>query len=235
MGVVPGGAGGRARLAGSPGRKPAGAGPALDFALALALALALSLSLALAPRGVGPMLGGMNVVLIGYRGSGKTSIGRALADRLGVGFIDTDAEVVERFGGLSIAEVWRRWGEPAFRLAERQVIDRLLADDGRVLAFGGGAVMQPAVRAALDAAGARCTVIYLRARASTLGARIAADAATAEARPSLSGLAGSADEVADVLAAREPTYRAVADHVIDVDDRTVEALAEAAASLCHAR
>lgn len=169
----------------------------------------------------------MNVILIGYRGSGKTSVGRLLAERLGLGFVDTDELIIERFEGLSIREIWTAHGEPAFRRVEGEVVGELLAGDGRVIAFGGGAVMQPTVRAAMVDARRRCAVFYLRATPATLSARIAGDAATAAARPSLSGLAGSADEVADVLAEREPTYQAVADHVIDVDGRTVEAIADA--------
>lgn len=169
----------------------------------------------------------MNLVLIGYRGSGKSSVGQRVAERLGLRFVDTDALIVERFEGRSIRDIWVEFGEPAFRRVECAVAAERLADDGQVIAFGGGAVMQPAVRAELAAAASRCCTIYLRAEPETLGQRIAGDAATAAARPSLSGVAGSADEVRRVLADREPTYRAVADHVIDVDDRKVEQIAEA--------
>jgi len=168
----------------------------------------------------------MNIVLIGYRGSGKTSVGRRVADLLGLRFVDTDEAVVDRFAGRSIRAIWEEFGEPVFRRVECEVIAELLGDDGRVVAFGGGAVMQPAVRAELAAAASRCCVVYLRATAETLGGRIAADRATAEARPSLSGVADSAEEVRRVLAGREPTYEAVADHAVEVDELGIEAVAE---------
>lgn len=176
----------------------------------------------------------MNLVLIGYRGSGKSSVGRLVADRLGLGFVDTDARIVERFDGMTIKAIWQAHGEPAFRKVEREVIADLLGEDGRVIAFGGGAAMQPEVRAALADTGDRCKAVYLRATPATLSARIIGDAATAAARPSLTGAAGSAEEVADVLARREPTYQALADHTIDVDGREVEAVAEAIVALVEA-
>lgn len=161
----------------------------------------------------------MNVILLGYRGSGKTSVGRALAARLGYAFVDTDDAVRERFGGREIADVWATEGEPAFRAMEVAVTKVLLQRDGVVIALGGGTVMQHEARAAVEAADA-CRV-YLKCEVAELARRLGADAATAAARPSLTGSASSIDEIAAVLAEREPTYRAVADEVIDVTGRSV--------------
>jgi shikimate kinase len=162
----------------------------------------------------------MNVILIGYRGSGKTTVGRTAAARLRWRFADSDAAVVARFGGRSIREIWEAEGEAAFRAAEVEVTRELVRGDRQVIALGGGTVMQPAARRAVEAADAMR--FYLKASAAVLARRIAADAATAAARPSLTGAASSVEEVAAVLAAREPTYEAVADHVIDVEEASVE-------------
>lgn len=149
-------------------------------------------------------------MLVGYRAAGKTSAGRAAAERLGVPFVDSDAVIEQRHG--RIAEIFRLLGESAFRDREAQIIAELLQDGSpRVLATGGGCVLRVETRARLRDAGVR--VIYLHAPAEALQRRLRADAGD---RPSLSG--GSvADEVPAILAAREPLYRAVADVVIAAD------------------
>ena len=157
----------------------------------------------------------MNVILLGYRGSGKTTLGRALAGRLGYGYVDVDDATREAFDNATIAEIWRRHGEPAWRRAEVEATVRLLESDNQVIGLGGGTLMQPAARQAV--ARARDAVrIYLHAPAAVLHERIAADAATAATRPSLTALGGSLAEIEHVLAEREPVYRAVADAVVDV-------------------
>src|SRR6266853_3040054 len=88
------------------------------------------------------------LVLVGMMGAGKTSVGRRLANVLGVAFRDADAEI-EVAAGCSINEIFERFGEPAFRAGERRVIARLLGEPPHVLATGGGAYMDPATRAAM--------------------------------------------------------------------------------------
>ena len=88
------------------------------------------------------------VALVGIMGAGKTSIGRRLAARLGVPFRDADHEI-EAAAGLTVAEIFQRFGEPYFRDGERRVIARLLNDGPHVLATGGGAFMDEATRAAM--------------------------------------------------------------------------------------
>jgi shikimate kinase len=166
----------------------------------------------------------MSVVLIGYRGSGKTTVGRALAGRLGWPFVDADAVVTER-AGMTIRQMFDQLGEAGFRAAERAVVAELLDRHDHVLALGGGAVLAEPTRAAMAAAGH--AVVYLRGTPAELHRRIAADPLTADARPSLTPLGGGLDEVAAVLAAREPIYRSAMTHEVDVVGRTVDELAEA--------
>ncbi|MEM9882059.1 MAG: shikimate kinase [Planctomycetota bacterium] len=158
----------------------------------------------------------MNVIFLGYRGSGKTTIGRKVADQTWKDFADTDAEVRKRFGNRSIAEIWDTEGEPAFRAAEVEVTRQLLGRDNLVVALGGGTLMQDGSRqAVIDAPDAKR--IYLAASAEVLARRIADDAATGRTRPALTGLGGGPEEVAAVLAERDPVYRQVADVVFDVN------------------
>ena len=91
-------------------------------------------------------LAGRSIVLVGLMGAGKTSIGRRLAARLGLPFRDADAEI-ELAAGCTIPELFSRYGESDFRAGERRVIRRLLSGDPLVLAFGGGAFMDPETRA----------------------------------------------------------------------------------------
>lgn len=134
------------------------------------------------------------LVLIGMMGAGKTSIGQALAERLGWPFTDTDDEIVACTGS-SIPELFARDGEPAFRQVESEVVTRTLALPGpRVIAVGGGAVVNAANRAGLRD---RATVVWLRARVTTLAARVGGGDGRPMLRPSpgagsAPGSAGSA-------------------------------------------
>src|SRR6185312_1211642 len=90
-------------------------------------------------------LGGCSLVLVGMMGAGKSSIGRKLAQRLGLPFVDADSEI-ERAAGMSISDIFAEHGEPYFRAGEARVIARLLDAGPQVLATGGGAVMDPTTR-----------------------------------------------------------------------------------------
>ncbi len=92
------------------------------------------------------------IVMVGMMGAGKTAVGRALATRLGVPFIDSDAEI-ELAANASIAEIFQRDGEAFFRAKESQVIERLLGGESGILSTGGGAFMQPANRQMISAQG----------------------------------------------------------------------------------
>jgi shikimate kinase len=113
-------------------------------------------------------LGARSVVLVGMMGAGKSSIGRRLASRLGIPFVDADAEI-EKAAGMSIPDIFATRGEPEFRVGEARVIARLLDSGPQVLATGGGAFMNPDTRAAIAAKGVS---VWLNADFDTLMRRI---------------------------------------------------------------
>jgi shikimate kinase len=162
----------------------------------------------------------MNLVLVGYRGTGKSSVARLLADRLGLALVDADAEL-EAQAGCTIRELFATRGEPYFRELEAEILAQLEGRDLLVLATGGGVVLRAENRDRLRRLG---LVIWLKADAATLAARIAADGNTADHRPSL--LPGQADEVAVLLAQREPLYQEVATLEVDAARHSPEAIAE---------
>jgi shikimate kinase len=143
-------------------------------------------------------LGDRSIVLIGMMGVGKSSIGRRLGARLGIPFVDADAEI-ERAAGMSIADIFARHGEAAFRSGEARVIARLLNSGPQVLATGGGAVMDPATRALIQEKGVS---IWLSAEFELLLRRISKRKAE---RPMLQ-TADPAATLRELLAAREPIY-----------------------------
>jgi len=108
------------------------------------------------------------IVMVGMMGAGKTAVGRALAARLGVAFIDSDAEI-ELAANASIAEIFQRDGEAFFRAKETQVIERLLGGESGILSTGGGAFMQPANRQMISAQGVS---VWLDAPLSLLWQRV---------------------------------------------------------------
>jgi shikimate kinase len=148
------------------------------------------------------------VALVGMMGAGKSSIGRRLAARLGVAFRDADSEI-ETAAGCTIAQIFERYGEPAFRDGERKVIQRLLVEPPHVMATGGGAFMDPTTRSALKA---RAATIWLRAPIDVLLARTQ----RRDTRPLLRN--GDPRETLErLLAERSPKY-AEADHTLDSED-----------------
>jgi len=143
-------------------------------------------------------LGSRSIVLVGMMGVGKSSIGRRLGARLGVAFVDADAEI-EKAAGMSIADIFARHGEADFRSGEARVIARLLEGGPQVLATGGGAVMNPDTRAAIRAKGVS---IWLAAEFDVLMRRI-------NKRKSERPMLQTADPAATLrrlLAEREPIY-----------------------------
>lgn len=163
----------------------------------------------------------MHILLFGYRGCGKTSIGKRLAGELWKDFVDTDDVVRKRFGGITIAEIWEQWGEPGFRQAEIEAVDGLLKQEDLVIGLGGGTLMQEP--AALAIAGAdNCKRIYLECEPEVLLRRIEGDAASATERPALTDQGGGLEEIKQVLADRDPVYRATADIVFDVSLCSIE-------------
>jgi len=162
------------------------------------------------------------VALLGLRGAGKSTVGRALAERLGRPFVDLDAELAARDGlaGERAGELLARVGEPRFRDLEEAALARALARaDGPVIATGGGVVERAANRTAL-ASGARC--VWLRARPEALHERLVADPAP---RPALTEL-GPLEELRSLAARRGPHLAALAEATVEVEGREVSTLVE---------
>lgn len=159
--------------------------------------------------------------LIGYRGTGKTTVARALAKRLGCEFIDADDEI-ERRAGKTIAAIFAEDGEAAFRDLEAQVVADLCRRTKLVVAPGGGAVLREATCDAMRAAG---PVVWLTASVDTIAARLAADEATRTRRPNLTAVSGRA-EIEAVLAQRTPIYRVCATLVVDTEGKTPAEVAD---------
>jgi shikimate kinase len=164
----------------------------------------------------------VNLVLVGYRGSGKSTVGEILARRMGWRFLDLDAVIAER-AGRSIAEIFKTEGEAAFRRREREVSDSLRKARRHVIAVGGGALEDPDSRAAIKRLG---KIVWLRAPAAILWSRISRDAGTPKNRPDLTPAGGLA-EVETILKVREPNYAALAAHQVDTMSASAEEVAEA--------
>jgi shikimate kinase len=157
--------------------------------------------------------------LIGYRGSGKTTIGRRLADRLWWKFVDSDEQIVAR-AGKTIREIFEQDGEPAFRDLEAQVVADVLKLSDHVISLGGGAVLREENREAIKTSGH--PTIYLKCEPAVLHERIAADAATAENRPALTSLGGSVEEIQKLVAIREPIYRQTMTAELEVTNQSID-------------
>lgn len=152
------------------------------------------------------------VALVGMMGAGKTSIGKRLAARLNVPFADADHEI-EAAAGMSVAEIFSRFGEPYFRDGERRVIARLLAEKPLVLATGGGAYMDDVTRATMKEA---AFTIWLKAPIEILLGRVKKRQGADQTRPLLANndMRGTLERL---LSVREPVY-ATADMVLESGD-----------------
>lgn len=159
------------------------------------------------------------IFLIGPRGSGKTTVARHLAALLNRPWLDAD-EVLERRLGRSIREVFASEGELGFRNREEEVLKELAQRNGQIVATGGGVVLREANRALLR----RGWVVWLSAHPDCLWARTQRDAGPGDRRPALTVLGGK-DEVAAIVAAREPLYRACADLCLTTDKHAPEEIA----------
>jgi shikimate kinase len=159
----------------------------------------------------------MSIVLIGYRGSGKSTIGRKLADRLWQTFVDVDDLIVSR-AGKSIKEIFAQDGEPRFREIETDVVRELSRMEEGVIGLGGGTLMREENRAAFKAAGHK--LVYLRCEPDELLRRVQADPQSASTRPNLTALGGGIEEIRQVLGQREPVYRESMHAELDVTNLT---------------
>ena len=162
-------------------------------------------------------------ILIGYRGTGKTTIARKLADRLGLPAHDSDVEIEHRTG-KSIANIFLQDGEPAFRNMEESVIAEILdRPKPLVLATGGGAILRESTRERLRQTG---RVIWLTATPKTILRRITNDAASQTMRPNLTSLP-MREEIVAVLEQRKQLYAETAHEILDTEILTVEEIVEA--------
>lgn len=170
----------------------------------------------------------MRIILIGYRGTGKTTVARLLAQRLECGWVDTDDEIEHR-AGMTIAEMFKTQGEGAFRDLEAKVVADLVRRDPSVVSLGGGAVLTEENRKAISRG---CRVFWLRADPATIQQRLQLDPASAERRPNLTPH-GGLDEIVRVLGHRESIYESCAHHAVDTDEKTPEQAADEILSLLH--
>lgn len=169
-----------------------------------------------------PMPLARHVVLVGPMGAGKSTLGRALAAQLGLDFVDVDARI-EADAGRGIPAIFADEGEAGFRARETRVLAAVLAGEPAVVASGGGAVLDPANRAAMRAAG---RVVYLQVDTATQRARLAGD----RERPLLRD-GDPAATLAALQALREPLYRDAAHLLFDAGALAPDTAAAALADL----
>jgi shikimate kinase/rhodanese-related sulfurtransferase len=157
------------------------------------------------------------IALIGYRGSGKSTVARLLADRLGWSWVDADA-VLEQRASSTIRDLFATEGEPAFRQREATLLVEFCTSPRLVIATGGGVILRADNRELL-----RCSawVVWLDADAETLWRRLASDPASAARRPALTQApSNSLAEIRELLTIREPLYRQCADLVVSANGDT---------------
>ncbi len=160
----------------------------------------------------------MNVVLIGYRGTGKSTVSKIVAARLGRVLVSTDAEIV-KLVGQSIPEIIETNGWEYFRDLETKVCQELAGRTGLVIDTGGGAILRSRNVEVLKETG---RLFWLIASVNTITERIGQDSQ----RPSLTGVKSFLDEIQDILLERTPKYQAAADYVIETDGKPVTQVAD---------
>jgi shikimate kinase len=165
----------------------------------------------------------MNIVLIGYRGTGKSTVAKILGQRLGRKVISTDAEIVQE-AGQSIPQIVERFGWDHFRELETQMCRKLQDQTNLVIDTGGGLILKQENVKTLKTNG---TFFWLTAEVPTIVKRISGDTQ----RPSLSGTKTFVEEIEDILQERTPKYQAAADHIIPTDRTTPHQIADSILSL----
>lgn len=160
----------------------------------------------------------MNIVLIGYRGTGKSAVGHLVAERLGMQLIGMDAEIVKQ-SGISIPEIVEQFGWTEFRDRETAEALKLAGLDGLVIDCGGGVIERPENVEILQQ---NARVFWLKASVETIVARIEGDTE----RPALVEGKTFTEEVADVLQRRTAKYQSAAHHEIDTDALTPQQVAD---------
>ena len=160
----------------------------------------------------------MNLILIGYRGTGKSVVGKALAQRLQLDYVGMDAQIVAR-AGISIPEIVAQDGWSKFRDLESELARELSGRDNQMIDTGGGVIERPQNIASLKSNG---RIFWLKASVETIVTRIQDDTQ----RPALVEGKTFTEEVAEVLEARTAKYRSASHYEVDTDDLTPEQVAE---------
>jgi shikimate kinase len=168
----------------------------------------------------------MNIVLIGYRGSGKSTVGKSLAERLGMRFVDTD-HLIEEHQGNQIAEIVKLHGWDGFRAMERKIISEISSDDRLIIAAGGGAVLETENVKSLKKNG---FIIWLKGSIHVLFQRMAKDFRTATGRPSLTGR-GTMEELEEMIAYRRDFYEKASEVQVDTSVLSVDEVVDGILSI----
>lgn len=162
-----------------------------------------------------------SVILIGYRASGKTTLAKALAERLGLPVYDSD-ELIEQKTGKTVAEIFAQDGEHAFRDHEENVIADILESGPIVLASGGGAVLRKSTKQRFREKG---TVIWLKVSPETVLKRMSQDPLNTQRRPNLTSLP-QREEIERLIEQRTPIYSETAHREIDTEQKSTEEILE---------
>ncbi|MBW2650725.1 MAG: shikimate kinase [Deltaproteobacteria bacterium] len=162
-----------------------------------------------------------NIILIGYRCTGKTSVGEKLSERLGLPFFDTDDLIIEQ-AGMSISKIVEEGGWEMFRKKEKETIKGLSSMDKSIIATGGGAFENQETGEALKKNG---LFIWLTADVKTITERMLSDQNSPGRRPSLSH-DDLETETTMILKRREPTYRELADFTIDTSEKNIDSITD---------
>ena len=163
----------------------------------------------------------MIITLIGYRGTGKSTLAPRLASRLNFEWVDADVEL-ENCTGRSIREIFATDGEPEFRRIEREILLQLLKRDRLVIAAGGGAILNEETRKDFRSAG---PVVWLQASVETIARRILRDGSTSPHRPNLTSQ-GGIEEIRTLVTQREPLYQACATITVQAEGSSLESLVQ---------
>lgn len=163
----------------------------------------------------------INIYLIGFRCTGKTTLGKMIAQKLGRPFVDLDMVVTDR-AGKTVEALVAESGWKAFRRLEKEALLKVSHQKGGVVATGGGIILDPENATTLRESG---HVIWLTASPELIIKRMQTDSDNLEQRPSLTGK-GMINEVEEVLKERDPLYRSVAHQVVDTDGMDIDQLLE---------
>jgi shikimate kinase len=154
----------------------------------------------------------MNIFLIGYRATGKSTVARNIAASLGLKCVDSDALIVQA-AGMTITEIFTRETEEGFRERESEVVAKIALGDNQVVALGGGAVLRSENRAAICNQG---RIVWLQASVDSVCARLREDSQTQSQRPQLTSH-DLYDEVSELMERRRSVYADIADFAVDTE------------------